>query len=124
MVAGVQISREWDRPESPWYNLFNEVQLTPFGEEEARELIIEPVKGVYRYDDEAVARIIAYGQGRPHRIQQYCLEAVNRMLTARRTRVTLADVEAAHEAISQAWSETPQMEPVSNVGTAETRRSD
>lgn len=117
VVAGVQISKEWDRPESPWYNLFNEVQLAPFGEEEARELIIEPVKGVYRYDDEAVEQIIAYGEGRPHRIQQYCLEAVNRMLAARRTRVTLADVEAAHEAITQAWGE----QPTSGTGAPQTR---
>ncbi|MBM4430704.1 MAG: hypothetical protein FJ026_10215, partial [Chloroflexi bacterium] len=105
VVAGVRISKEWDRPESPWYNLFNEVELTPFSEEGARELITEPVKGVYRYDDQAVEQIIAYGEGRPHRIQQYCLEAVNRMLAAGRTRVTLADVEAAHQAIGQAWGE-------------------
>lgn len=112
VVAGVQISKEWDRPESPWYNLFNEVELPPFSEEEARELITEPVKGVYRYDDQAVEQIIAYGEGRPHRIQQYCLEAVNHMLAARRTRVTLADVEAAHEAITQAWGEHPPPFPV------------
>jgi len=108
VVAGVEISKEWDRPESPWYNLFNEVEIPPFSEEEARELITEPVKGVYRYDEEAVKRIIAYSQGRPHRIQQYCLEAVNHMLAARRTRVKVADVEKAHKTAIQAWGEPQQ----------------
>jgi len=27
VVAGIQISKEWDRMESPWYNLFNEIPL-------------------------------------------------------------------------------------------------
>jgi len=121
VVAGVEISKEWDRPESPWYNLFNEIQLPPFDEEEARQLIIEPVKGVYRYENKAVDQIIAYSKGRPHRIQQYCLEAVNRMLAARRTKVKLADVEAAHKAITQAWGEPPQTEPAPDAGAVETR---
>ena len=30
VVAGIQISKEWDRVESPWFNLFNEIALQPF----------------------------------------------------------------------------------------------
>ena len=30
VVAGIQISKEWDRVESPWFNLFNEIALEPF----------------------------------------------------------------------------------------------
>jgi len=121
VVAGVKISKEWDRPESPWYNLFNEIELPPFSEEEARELITEPVKGVYRYDEDAIRQIIAYSKGRPHRIQQYCLESVNRMLAARRTRVKLADVEAAHKAVVQSWGEVPPTASISDAGPVETR---
>ena len=27
VVAGIQISKTWDRLESPWYNMFNEIPL-------------------------------------------------------------------------------------------------
>ena len=107
VVAGVQISRKWDRPESPWYNLFHEMRVRPFTEQEARELIIEPVKRAYRYEEQAVRRIIAYGKGRPYRIQRYCLEAVNHMLGDGRREVRLGDVEAARETIRQAWGDHP-----------------
>jgi hypothetical protein len=105
VVAGVKISKSWDRPESPWYNLFIEVEMPPFSDDDARELIVEPVKGIYRYEESAVQRIITYGKGRPYRIQHYCLEAVNRMLADGRTKVKLADVEAAHVAISHVYGD-------------------
>ncbi|HEY64349.1 MAG TPA: AAA family ATPase [Caldilineae bacterium] len=101
VVAGIQISKEWDRIESPWYNLFNEIHLEPFTPEQARELIEEPVRGVYKWDKEAVEFVIEKGEGRPHRIQQYCLEAVNQMIEAGRSRITLEDVYRAHEIIQQ-----------------------
>lgn len=100
VVAGIQISKEWDRIESPWYNLFNEIRLQPFTPEEARDLIEEPVRGVYTWDKDAVQFVIAKSEGRPHRIQQLCLEAVNRMIEAGRTRITLQDVQQAYEAIA------------------------
>lgn len=95
VVAGIQINKEWDRVESPWYNLFNEIELGPLDEHEARRLILEPVKGIYSYEDAAVDTIIAASQGRPYYIQQHCLEAVNIMLAAGRTRVTKRDAEDA-----------------------------
>jgi hypothetical protein len=104
IVAGVRISRTWDRPESPWYNLFVEMQMPPFSEEEARELITEPVKGIYRYEEQAVRRIIHYGRGRPYRVQHYCLEAVNHMLADGRSKVKLTDVEHAHSTIARNFS--------------------
>ncbi|MCD6291369.1 MAG: AAA family ATPase, partial [Anaerolineae bacterium] len=99
VVAGIQISKEWDRIESPWYNLFNEIHLRPFTPEEARELIEEPVKGVYRWDKDAVQFVIKKSEGRPHRIQQICLEAVNQMIEAGRNHITLEDTERAYEII-------------------------
>ncbi len=103
VVAGVHISKEWDRLESPWYNLFNEVALEPFAPEEARALLTEPVRGIYDWEPEAIEAVIRRAKGRPHRLQQYALEAVNLMLAAGRTRITLADVEAAHEIIERAY---------------------
>ena len=99
VVAGVHVSKEWDRMESPWFNLFNEVELTPFGPHEARALLKEPVRGIYTWREDAIQFVIDHADGRPHRLQQYALEAVNHMIAARRTEITLRDAQAAHEAI-------------------------
>ena len=101
VVAGVRISKAWDRLESPWYNLFNEIELMPFGREDALALLQEPVKGVYRWDQDALEFIVAHANGRPYRIQQYGMESVNRMFEGNRTTIQLADVEGAHEAIQR-----------------------
>lgn len=102
VVAGIQISKEWDRVESPWFNLFNDIALTPFTREQAIELLVEPVRGYYQYDPAAIEFILDHANGRPYKVQQYGLEAVNHMLAARRRRVTLVDVEAAHRRLELA----------------------
>jgi CheY-like chemotaxis protein len=99
VVAGVHISKEWERLESPWYNLFLEMELPPLSRKEAIRLIKEPVKGVYSYEDEAVEAIWQYSQGHPQLVQQLCLEAVNRLLQEKRSRVTKADVESVYREI-------------------------
>lgn len=102
VVAGLHISKQWDRLESPWYNLFTEVRLGPLDEESARQLILEPVRGVYTYEPAAVDFILEASGGRPFYIQQHCLEAVNQMLMAGRTRVTLKDAQRALEILNDA----------------------
>jgi hypothetical protein len=99
IVAGTQISKAWDRMESPWYNLFNEIELGPLNQQAARGLITEPVKGIYQYEPDAIEHIITIAQGRPFLIQQHCLEAVNHMLAEGRNRITLTDARAAAEII-------------------------
>jgi ligand-binding sensor domain-containing protein len=99
VVAGIQISKEWDRVESPWFNLFNEIQLGPFNREQALQLLVEPIYEYYRYDPAALEFIIENSDGRPYRLQQYALEAVNHMLAANRRVITLDDAEYAHEDI-------------------------
>jgi ligand-binding sensor domain-containing protein len=99
VVAGIAISKEWDRVESPWFNLFNEVAMEPFTYADAVALIVEPVRGYYVYEPVALDFIIANSGGRPYRIQQYALEAVNHMLQERRRRITLVDVVYAHQQI-------------------------
>ena len=101
VVAGIQISKTWDRLESPWYNMFNEIPLEPFTDEQARELLVEPVRGVYEWDPEAIEFVVQQSEGYPHRLQQYALEAVNQMLAANRQQITLEDVQAAHEIIER-----------------------
>jgi|GEM_PF-568242 len=99
VVAGIQISREWDRVESPWFNLFNEIEIEPFGRDEAVDLLVEPVKGYYIYESAALEMILNYSDGRPFRIQQYALEAVTHMLADKRRQIRVRDVETAHENI-------------------------
>jgi len=101
VVAGIQISKAWDRVESPWFNLFNEIELEPFDREQAAELLINAVQDYYTYDQAAVEAIIDYSDGRPFRLQQYGLVAVNQMLSEDRRRITLADVEVAHVTIQE-----------------------
>jgi hypothetical protein len=105
VVAGIRISKEWDRVESPWYNLFNEIAVEPFSREQALELLIEPVRGFYRFDARACEFILEHSLGRPYKVQQYGLEAVSHMLAQRRRRVTLEDVLAAHDRIQKALEE-------------------
>lgn len=105
VVAGIQISKDWDRVESPWYNLFNEIALTPFSREQAIELLVEPVRGFYRFDPAAIEFVLDHALGRPYKIQQYGLEAVNHMLAQRRRRIQLVDVKNAHWRIRAAEQE-------------------
>ena len=100
VVAGVHISKEWERLESPWYNLFLEMELPPLSREETVRLIKEPVKSIYSYEDEAVEAIWEYSQGHPQLVQQLCLEAVNQLLQEKRSRVTKADVESVYREIA------------------------
>jgi GTPase SAR1 family protein len=107
VVAGVHISKEWERLESPWYNLFLEMELPPLSHEQAVRLIKEPVKGVYSYEDEAVEAIWEYSQGHPQLVQQLCLEVVNQLLQEKRSRVTKADVESVYREIA-AWEKAQE----------------
>lgn len=97
VVAGIQISKEWDRVESPWYNLFNEIELQPFTREQAIELLTEPIRGYYEYEPAALEHVIEESGGKPYRLQQYAMEAVNRMLSDGRRQIRLDDVEHAHQ---------------------------
>lgn len=104
VVAGIQISHEWDRVESPWYNLFNEIEIEPFDREEATTLLIEPVKEYYTYEPSAIEMILKHSEGRPFRVQQYALESVANMLADNRRVIKLADVKVAHDNIQSSNS--------------------
>jgi hypothetical protein len=99
IMSGVGIKRVWTSEGSPWYNFFDEIELTAFTREEAEALIKEPVEGVFRFDGEAVEAILAGSQLKPYVIQKFCIHAVNRMLEQGRTTVTPADVDAVRDAV-------------------------
>jgi hypothetical protein len=99
IMSGVGIKRTWKSEGSPWYNFFDEIELTALDREEAAALVRTPVEGFFRYEPEAVEAILGYSELKPYLIQKFCIQAVNRILEARRTTVTAADVEAVRDAV-------------------------
>jgi tetratricopeptide (TPR) repeat protein len=99
VMSGVGVKRTWNSEVSPWYNFFDEIEITAFSREEAEALIKTPVAGVFRYESEAVERILELSQKKPYLVQKLCIHAVNRILEEGRTTVRSADVEAAHQAV-------------------------
>ncbi len=76
-------------------------------EDEARELIEEPVPGFpVRYEEEAVTRVVAATRGQPFLIHATCNRLVDLANRERRWHLTLADVEEALEALIAA-EDTP-----------------
>ncbi len=95
VMSGVGIKRRWKSEVSPWYNFFDEIELLPFSREEAEALVREPVAGFFRWQPEAVERVLELSQLKPYLVQKLCVHAVNRMLEAGRGTIRLEDVEAA-----------------------------
>jgi hypothetical protein len=99
IMSGVGIKRSWTSEGSPWYNFFDEIELTAFTREEAEALIRTPVDGYFRYEAAAVESILAWSELKPYVIQKFCIHAVNRMLEDGRAVVTAGDVQAIRETV-------------------------
>ena len=109
IMSGVGIKRLWTSEGSPWYNFFDEIELSAFTREEAEALVREPVEGVFRYEATAVAAILDHSDLKPYIVQKFCIHAVNRMLEAGRTTVTAGDVEAVRdEVLREGRDEAPE----------------
>ena len=115
IMSGVGIKRIWKSEGSPWYNFFDEIELTAFTREEGEALIRQPVEGVFRWAPEAVEAILRYSNLKPYIIQKFCIHAVNEMLEDGRSTITAADVEAVRPAVlfERAEEETPVPETAS-----------
>jgi tetratricopeptide (TPR) repeat protein len=99
IMSGVGIKRIWKSEGSPWYNFFDEIELTAFTREEAEDLIRQPVEGVFRWKPEAVEAILEYSALKPYVIQKFCIHAVNQMLERGGATITAEDVEAVRPAV-------------------------
>lgn len=97
IMSGVGIRRIWQSEGSPWYNFFDEVELAAFPREDAEALIRTPVEGIFRWEPEAVERILEWSESKPYLIQKFCIHAVNRIIEQRRVTVTAEDVAAVRE---------------------------
>jgi tetratricopeptide (TPR) repeat protein len=100
VMSGVGIKRRWKSEVSPWYNFFDEVEITAFSREEAEALVREPVRGFFRWQGQAVERVLELSQLRPYLIQKLCVHAVSRMLEHGRGTIRLEDVEAAQGVVA------------------------
>lgn len=94
VVSGVEIKKRWEREGSPWYNFFEEIEVTPFNPQDARDLIRKPVDGIFSMDAGVVERIISLTGGRPYLIQKICVALVTRLHEQNRRKITIADVDA------------------------------
>lgn len=69
VVVGVNLFQQWQRYDSPFYNMFDPLTLEPLLPEEARQLILTPVEEVYNYDEQAITRILEVTERHPFRLQ-------------------------------------------------------
>ena len=102
VMSGLYLKMDWSNEGggSPPFNfLSREIEIQPLNEQDARQLIMEPVKGFYTYEPQAIARIIELSDLRPFTIQGFCLRAVNRVLQDGRTKITVDDIEATKESV-------------------------
>jgi hypothetical protein len=98
VVSGVEIKKRWEREGSPWYNFFEEIEVRPFDEQDATDLIRKPIEGIFKADADVVQRIISLTGGRPYLIQKLCVALVTRLHEQRRRKMTIADVDAVADA--------------------------
>lgn len=100
VLTGTHINKKWQSEGSPWYNFFEEIEVRPLERQEAARLVREPVHGIFRYDEDAVARILDHSQCEPYLVQRYCVHVINRIIEHKRRRVRVEDVEFVHEALT------------------------
>jgi len=115
VMSGVGIKRAWKSEVSPWYNFFDEVELSAFTREEAEDLIKKPVQGVFSYAPAAIERILDLSGHKPYLVQKFCIHAVNRMLEQERSVITREDVEAVLDTVLLDRDEEVGREPVGAV---------
>jgi tetratricopeptide (TPR) repeat protein len=94
VVSGVEIRKQWDKEGSPWYNFFEEIEVTPIGRDDAENLITRPIGGVFKIDQKVTDRILELTDRKPYHVQRLCVALVNRMYEEGRREITTADVDA------------------------------
>lgn len=99
VVSGVSIRREWDRAGSPWYNFFEEIEVDAIDREAARRLVLEPVRGVFELEPDAVEEILSRTRCKPYLIQRLCVQVVNRLHEQGRAKVLREDVAIVASAL-------------------------
>jgi hypothetical protein len=121
VMSGVGIKRTWKSEVSPWYNFFDEVELSTFTQEEAEELIKTPVTGFFTYEPAAIELILELSRLKPYLVQKFCIHAVNRMLEEGRSTITRAHVLAVRDAVRLESEEDEAPLDAASVGAGAAR---
>ena len=93
VVCGVHAEPKWKGLTSPFMGLFSKLHLPPLDPNDARRLIVEPVRNYCAYDEDAVTLILQISGCRPLEIQRLCKETVEYVLSTHRDRIKWDDVE-------------------------------
>jgi len=101
VMSGAHIKKSWESEGSPWFNFFEEIEVPPFSKGDAARLILEPVRGIYTYDEQALEKILFYSKNEPYIIQKFCVQVINRLIEEKRRRVLVGDVDAVASQVLQ-----------------------
>jgi ligand-binding sensor domain-containing protein len=63
--------------QSPWWNIFREIEVEPLTPTAARRVILEPAAGLFTFDEDVVETLIARSEGRPLKLQQLCADLLH-----------------------------------------------
>ncbi len=105
VMAGIHINTKWKSEGSPWYNFFEQIELKPFPREQAEELIIRPVQGIYAYTSDAIERILELTDGKPYLIQKLCLNLISYILLTNKRKIERTDVDLVFRDIEKEFKE-------------------
>ena len=92
IISGTNYIQNWNRPESPWWNLFTLIELNSFNKADAAKLIQAPVKGIFKFKGEALDAIIDATEGKPYLIQTLCMNLIYSALDRNRRTILKEDV--------------------------------
>ena len=85
------------------YSLANTKEILRLSDDEARALIIDPVRKIepdFEWAEGAVRQLLYYTEGNPYFIQTLCFHIIEQLIDGKRLRATVNDVEkAVHSAI-------------------------
>ena len=83
IIAGFrEAMREQYMLDSPFYNFTQEIRLSEFTRQQARNLIVTPMENLrvrFRNEEEVISRIYEETAGHPNLIQYYCLILLRRL---------------------------------------------
>jgi hypothetical protein len=100
VMAGIGIKKEWESAGSPWYNFFEEIPMHDFDRDAARQLILDPVKGIFTYTPDAIEAILRFCGGKPYLIQKMCVSLIDTKLRNGSFRVEEQDVIAYKDTLT------------------------
>ncbi|MFI5454893.1 MAG: two-component regulator propeller domain-containing protein [Isosphaerales bacterium] len=97
VMTGFNLDLTEHEDRSPPFNFLLPLTMTPLTPEEARRLIVTPVRRFYEYEPDVVQRLIGLSAGHALTIQLLCWRLIEHVLDTKRRRVTQADMNAVEE---------------------------